>query len=401
MESERGRRSTALFDGDIAPANRERYTLDGDASVESRISHDQKVVSQAVLAVVGPTAFRSLVLMGGYGRGEGGYVMLDGEPAPYNDYDYFVVVRGMNRSQREILDRDLSEQAKHLEDSVGVEVDFALLQEERLPSAEYSLMNAEMIWGHRVVAGDQQILDAMPALPFPRLPQGEFTRLMLNRGSLLLMNQRSLARGKLSAAEQEVFFKYLFKAILACGDARLAGMHCYHPSYPKKLDLLRAMDWQGCAEFIELYSLAWKHKFHPDYARFAKEEASAWQQRVVPIWLDTLAWFEEQRIGRKFTGWDAYCTAGLSKGQGGSPWHGVRNLVITLRDFGATELLARPLWSLRYPRERLISVLPLLLENPGQGIEMVSEVTDALALQRGTLWPQATEAFLRLWGRYA
>ena len=143
-------------------------------------------------------------MMGGHGRGEGGYVSIDGQPAPYSDYDYFVVVAKTDSAARTALTERLAEAAHRLENEVGVEVDFALLRAERLRAAEFSLMNAEMRWGHRVVAGDQNVLAAMRPMPFHRLPPGEITRLMLNRGSLLLMNQQRLQQGGLSAAEREV-----------------------------------------------------------------------------------------------------------------------------------------------------------------------------------------------------
>lgn len=388
------------LDTDIAPADRDRYTLDGDAAVEARIAHDQELVAQAVTARLAPPAFRGLVLMGGYGRGEGGFVRRDGQPAPYNDYDYFVVARGLDGAARGALTQDLAVAAKTLEHQVGVEVDFALLREERLPGAEYSLMNAEMLWGHRVVAGDPQVLATMPAMPFASLPPGEFTRLLLNRGSLLLLNQRRLANPEpLGAADQEILFKYLFKAILACGDARLAGSGCYHPSYLKKIERLETLDWPGQAAFLDLYRQAWDNKFHPDYARFAAEDAAAWQGRVVPIWLATLAWFEQGRAGRPIPDWNTYASPGFAKGQGGQSWGGLRNALITLRDFGPAELLRRPAWSRRYPRERLIAALPLLLENPGAPAAPV--LAHALALAPGTSWPDTVAAFLGLWRRFA
>ncbi|WP_295447316.1 hypothetical protein [uncultured Thiodictyon sp.] len=385
---------------EIAPANRERYTLDGDAAVETRIARDQSLIAQAVTALVAPPAFRALVLMGGYGRGEGGYCLRDGQPEPYNDYDYFVVVRDLDRSKRQALAQALAQQAKALEPEVGVEVDFALLREDRLPAAEYSLMNAEMIWGHRVVAGDQRVLEAMPAMPLPRVPLGEFTRLMLNRGALLLMNQRRLADGSaLTAGEQEVFFKYLFKAILACGDARLAGNRSYQPSYVQKAQLLNALDWPGKDAFIDLYTQASDNKFHPDYSRYAAEDATLWQARVVTIWLKTFSWFEAERTGKPIGDWNAYCAPTIPKGQGGQSWGGLRNTAITLRDFGPAELLRQPRWSLRYPRERLISTLPWLLWNPGTGLPPAPAA--ALSVPVGTPWPEATATFLKWWGRYA
>jgi len=390
----------AAVENDIAPPNRERYTLDGDDAVEERIARDQGIVAHAVGSVVQPPAFRALVLMGGYGRGEGGYVIRGGQPAPYNDYDYFVVVRGLDREARKATEQALAERGKALEDKVGVEVDFALLREERLPVAEYSLMNAEMIWGHRVVAGGPHVLEAMPPMPFTELPLGEFTRLLLNRGALLLMNRKRLAEDvSQGAAEREVFFKYLFKAVLACGDARLAGNRCYHPSYIEKQERLRSMEWDGKDQFADLYAQAWENKFHPDYGRFVDENAANWQERVVAVWLDTLAWFERKRTGRPVGEWSAYCSPAVPKGQGGKAWGGLRNVAITLRDFGAREVLRHPRWSLCYPRERLISVLPLLLSP--QVERTSSALASALAVPVNAPWKAAADAFLSHWRRYA
>jgi hypothetical protein len=384
----------------IAPPESGRYTPDGDAAVEARIAADQALIARAVEALAEPPEFRALVLMGGYGRGEGGYVLRDGKPAPYNDYDYFVVVRGLDGARRRALQEALSQEGRALEHQVGVEVDFAVLREEGLPQAEYSLMNAEMIWGHRVVVGDQRVLATMPSMPFGSLPPGEFTRLLLNRGALLLMNrQRLAAAAPLGAKGREVFFKYLFKAVLACGDARLAGTGRYHPSYVHKRERLASMDWDGKGDFIDLYAPAWEAKFHPDYGRYAAADPAEWQERVVALWLATLSWYEQGRTGRAIPDWEAYCSAAISKGQGERSWWGVRNAVITLRDFGPAELARRPFWSLRYPRERLISALPLLLSDPLTGVRPAP--AEALSVRPGTPWPKATETFLHLWRRYA
>jgi hypothetical protein len=251
-----------------------------------------------------------------------------------------------------------------------------------------------------VILGEPNVLRAMPPMHFAGLPLAEFTRLLLNRGALLLMNQRRLETQRpLTTAEREVVFKYLFKAVLACGDARLAGLRAYHPSYVRKIERLWGMEWPGHVELMALYAQAWDNKFHPDYGRFAGEDAAAWQRRVVRVWLDTLAWLEGVRSGRRIDAWGAYCSPGFSKGQGGHRWAGLRNAAITLRDFGPAELLRRPRWSLRYPRERLISALPLLLWSP-KGMA-APPVADALAVPVGTSWVETVEAFLRLWRRYA
>jgi hypothetical protein len=142
-----------------------------------------------------------------------------------------------------------------------------------------------------------------------------------------------------------------------------------------------------------------EHKFHPDYSSLIHEDAAAWQRQVVALWLDTLSGLETQRTGKQVESWNAYCTPRLSKGQENSS--GLRNLAVTLRDFGVMQLVARPLWSLRYPRERLISSLPLLLKSTAQEARLPPCVTDALALQRDADWLGAADRFLQLWRRYA
>ena len=64
----------------IESANTSRYTYDGDAEVEARIAHDQQLIGAAVKQLIGLPAFRALVLIGGYGRGEG--CLLYTSPSP-------------------------------------------------------------------------------------------------------------------------------------------------------------------------------------------------------------------------------------------------------------------------------------------------------------------------------
>ena len=150
---------------------------------------------------------------------------------------------------------------------------------------------------------------------------------------------------------------------------------------------------------MEIYEHAWENKFYPDYRRYAAENAALWQKRVTSIWLDTLSWFEQTRIGADIDAWDTYCSPVISKGQGRESWGGWRNIAITLRDFGPAQLLLHPRWSRRYPRERLIATLPLLLSRPGSLALPV--LADALALPAGASWRDASDAFLRRWRRYA
>ena len=345
--------------------------------------------------------FRALVLIGGYARGEGGFRHVDGKPEPYNDYDYFVVVGGMTTAAVQLLKAQLLELGHVLTARVGVEVDLAVLRVEALSRAEYSLMHAEMLWGHRVVAGDAATLAAMPRMPFAGLVLAEFTRLMLNRGSLLLMNRNALATGTSREPQQrEQFMKYLFKAVLACGDARLAAAGQYHPSYSEKWQRLQRLHWDGQEHFLLQYRMALEAKFHPAYEQYATASLEKCLQQVTDLWLETLAHLESVRLGSHAGSWEAYASPGVSKGQSAPGLRGlVRNVGVTLRDYGPLELLTNLRWSLRYPRERLISILPGLLAGPG--LLRDSQLTTALGLAARGSWQQLVRSYLEQWHRYA
>jgi hypothetical protein len=298
---------------------------------------------------------------------------------------------------------------------VGVEVDLAVLGQESLASAPFSLMNAEMKWGHRVVAGDPRVLELMPAMPIDKLSLGEFTRLMNNRGALLLMNAMALeskqtAQGK----ELEIFFKYLFKAILACGDAMLARKGVYHPSYVEKQKRLKLFKSLPCPEFLKLYKLAVEQKFYPDPDLYQNQDLKQWQTRVTNCWLTTLSSLETHRMRRAIINWKEYARPRLPKGQleNAQVW---RNFAITVRDFGMRHTLryldwARRYprerlisvhldWARRYPRERLISVLPLLLDRSQEAV--ASNISIPLNIPMDTDWTGTAEGYLRAWKRYA
>ncbi len=378
-----------------------RYTPDGDASVESRISHDQQLIAAAVTDLVPAAYFRALVLIGGYARGEGGFRFVEGQPEPYNDYDYFVVVGGMSQHDVQSLKPQLLELGHALTRQVGVEVDLAVLKAENLPGAEYSLMHAEMLWGHRVGTGDPEILASMPSMPFAGLGLAEFTRLMLNRGSLLLMNRRALLAGAVTeASEREQFMKYLFKAVLACGDARLAAAGRYHPAYTEKWQRLQQLQWAGQARFLPQYEMALEAKFHPAYDQYGTADLEACLRQVTQLWLETLAHLESTRLGVHAGSWSEYASPSVSKGQSSPGLRGlVRNVGVTLRDYGLRELLTNLRWSLRYPRERLISILPGLLGEPG--LVHDRQLATALGLARGGGWHELTRSYLEQWHRYS
>lgn len=375
------------------------FTNDGNEKAEARIAGDQVLVSEYVTGVVPKKHFEALVLMGGYGRGEGGYYLINGEASPYNDYDYFVIVKNMSRKAASALQKTLKTLAHRLSKIVGIEIDLAVLRSESLASAPRTLMNAEMKWGHHVLAGNPDALDPMPGEPFDKLALGEFTRLMNNRGALLLMNARRLEAGvELSGYDRGEFFKFLLKAVLACGDAFLAIEGVYHPLYAEKQARLMMLKNFPGVDFINLYKLAVDQKFHPDARSFRDEDPEAWQRQIIDCWLDAFSKLETCRTGCQIRSWRDYAQLVVPKGQLEASQN-LKNFAITLRDFGTRHTLRYLRWAWRYPRDRVISVLPLLLNSASEFSS--SDVAVPLAIPAGSDWSFIVERYLKIWERYA
>lgn len=247
------------------------YTFNGNKSAELRIHLHQSIIADAVVKAIPEENLAAIVMIGGYGRCEGAFVKTGNEYGPYNDYDYFLVFKGV--SKRKAL--QLMQNIPELDHIVGVEVDFFPLLENKIDKLEFSLMNAEMQLGHRVIWGDKGILDKMKAMPLEQVDLKEFERLLTNRGCLLLMNQLD--------NDHEHMSKYINKAWLAIGDSLLALAGKYELSYTnKKLAIGKVTDDQT---IIDAYRRAIDIRFRPDlFLTWTVEDLEC----VTQYWLDTL-----------------------------------------------------------------------------------------------------------------
>lgn len=357
------------------------YTFDKNPAAEKRIALQQQLIVENVLRYIPESALAAIVLIGGYGRAEGGYVLNSyGQPAPFNDYDYFLIFRGVSKRRADQLTKKLP----ILDDLVGIEVDFHPLRLEELADLQPSLMFAEMQQGHKVVYGDKQVLTAMPSMPLCDLPLSEFTRLMINRGCLLLMN--------FTNPQAITFTRYVNKAALAAGDTILAMHDRYHPGY--KVKVRRLADVLGTRHPLYLrYAQAVSARFRPDTGAVAQQRDLVEMTR---IWLETLQRLEELRLNEPVVSWDRYCDPAVHKQQDSGSW--VKHFLLNLRDRKLGMLKDSLRWYKRHPRERIVSALPALLSNRTCAIDAVH---GTLAIADSSNWKVSADKLLELWGRYS
>lgn len=203
------------------------YTLKGSSELDARIASDMRRIAEAAA----PHSLAG-VLLGGYGRGEGTpFINPDGSQAPFNDYDLVVIVDKLD----DHIQRTFQALERELTDELGLPVDLYPYCRVTLHKCAFSLLNYEMKHSHKVVWGDESILAALPDYPHDAIPRSEGTRLLLNRGKLLLDIQQRLANPEpLNEEERIRFIKFIHKVLLAFGDCALLASGQYDISYAVK-----------------------------------------------------------------------------------------------------------------------------------------------------------------------
>jgi len=195
------------------------YTVRDTPEVVRRIEADLAQVVRTVRS--GDPGLRSLILTGGFARGEG--AVLDG--APQNDYD-LVAVRGLARPEEPYVSmRD------RLERRLGLHIDLAPVPAWWLPWAPPSVFWYETRHRGRVLWG-QDALARIRACGPADLDGCEAVRLLGNRAAgLLLYLEGTDAEKRIQAA----------KALLAALDARLLAEGSFAPSQTERWGLYLRM----------------------------------------------------------------------------------------------------------------------------------------------------------------
>src|SRR5688572_29239514 len=98
-----------------------RFTLDGDAGLEGHLTRVCERVRTGVGHLVPPARLEGILLGGGYGRGEGGVVHGPDGDQPYNDLEFYVLLRGSTVVNEWRHRAALDELAHELSATAGIE----------------------------------------------------------------------------------------------------------------------------------------------------------------------------------------------------------------------------------------------------------------------------------------
>src|SRR5689334_16239467 len=131
-----------------------RFTIDGDDGLEKHLAQTCTRVTTGVRSLIPNGKLHTLLLGGGYGRGQGGVLKTDSGDKPYNDLEFYVCLRGNELLNQRDYRAAFHELSERLSPEAGVEVEFKISSAQKLQKFPPTMFSYDLAWGHQTLIGD-------------------------------------------------------------------------------------------------------------------------------------------------------------------------------------------------------------------------------------------------------
>jgi hypothetical protein len=311
-----------------------------------------------VLAVVPGRKVHAILLGGGYGRGEGGVLRINAEDQPYNDLEFYILLRSNDLIAARRYGLAVHRLSEELSKREQIEIELKLLSLRKLQHSSVTMFYYDLVNGYRLVLGtDQWLASCEQQRAAHRIPLHEATRLLMNRCSGMLFASERLARTEFTAADADFVGRNLAKAKLALGDVALTMRGQYHWSCRERHKRLHKLAAESHDETLTslllLHEQGVHFKLHPTRTDRSRQDLEAELNFLKDVARDLWIRLESRRLNACFPSIESYAVDSAAKCP---ETKAVKNRLINFRTFGASGLMDP-----RYPRERLLRTLPLLL----------------------------------------
>ncbi len=265
-----------------------KYTPYNSIYIDTLIDSHMKRIIEEVLNAVPHDYIKAIILGGGYGRGEGGILHEAENELLFNDYDLFVIAPNISRKKLQLVNYKLTQVHKKLTKEFGIDVDFGPCKTVNfLKKAPFWLVYYELKYGHKIIYGDEGVLNYLPTWDGSEIDLEEGLKLLLNRGVALVQSRQSLLH--FNDESIEYVSRNNNKAVMAMCDAILMSEHLYHYSYLKRKELIESVcEPKNVAllketNLITLYRDAIDFKMSPNYKYVTGEELWVWTSKLIDI----------------------------------------------------------------------------------------------------------------------
>lgn len=381
-----------------------RFTVKGGDDVETRIAGVVDEVAAVMASGIPDDELRSVVLFGGYGRGEGGVEVTGEGERPHNNLDFLVITRGSGDRKHAALRKRLLHDLEPLSEVHGIGIDVGFMSARCLVRSPCRVMWYDMRHGHKAILGDPDFVGSLERFRLDRILPSDFRSLLVNRGTLLVINDEILARPSPSDTDRRTVIKHAIKAVIGYGDALLFVLGDYHWSYVERQRRMR-MSFDLPEDLRDRYEEAMEFRFRPDYSQWVDKDLERWTAGLKDVLRGAHLEAESRRLGCAGLTWEAYpreaLAASLTDGLP-HPKEAARKVLSLLKSRrfpGKAPLAARLGWRLTTPVNHLAAVFPVVayhLVDPAMR-DLAQRVLGARSNSDADL----RRAYLSRWGRLA
>lgn len=207
----------------------------------------------------------AILLCGGYGRDEGGWLRIEGKIRPYNDYDFAIITDSpLSREKTNNLRTSIAEK-------VGIKwIDIDYYSLKSLRKLKPTIHNYDLVFGSKVVFGDTNIVKKCKTI----LPQSITKKDIMVLYKTRIWTFLGSWDGRfcdLNACDGCFFRNQMAKAILAACDMTLVKQKKYTVSYRKRSEICKSI-FNGDQKIISLINFAIKEKLHPSFMPIKNDE---------------------------------------------------------------------------------------------------------------------------------
>lgn len=238
----------------------------------------------------------SIILMGGYGRGEGTVEVKDSKPRLINDFDLYII------TEKYIPDKFLENLAQHCSKLLGkggiahpeafeqqydldkfFHIDIRCLVKKRLKNLPPIIRYYEMKSSSTVLWGEN-VLKEFPEIKPGKIPKPEALRIIMNRLMLLLMAFKTeFFKQEMSSDESQILFYYLTKSYLTMVEALLIFSGDYKPTYTERTAVFSQVFFQKFPDLAKqlpdlFEEVKFYHRFKEIQQKIERDPLAAWDK---------------------------------------------------------------------------------------------------------------------------
>ena len=213
--------------------NQKKFVVNQDKKIAKRINDDLSIIQQIILENF--NYVESIILAGGFGRGEGGVLIHEKEVQPINDYDLYVITKFDN--QKNIINKV----RKQISSIIKIrQVDLEVITIKKLKSLKPTMANYDLKYASHVFYGNNQILNLIPTIDSQKLSLKEGRTPLLLYLISIIQSYPFKQEKDLTINEKFWMYQQICKSILGWSTALLILEGKYHSSYIEREKIFKS-----------------------------------------------------------------------------------------------------------------------------------------------------------------